>query len=162
LTIRQIGLISLLALARAGRAGGWMGRWTRTFCFLALALTGCVERRFLVESDPPGAFVYQNGQFVGATPVDIPFTYYGHYEFVLVKDGYESVRIYKRFTPPWYQRFPLDFFSENLWPFHLHDNRPVHIQLQPMSQPNTVEILNQARILRERGQAIPGTPPQRE
>ncbi|HEV3142859.1 MAG TPA: PEGA domain-containing protein [Gemmataceae bacterium] len=137
-----------------------MNRFTRTLlrACLALSLAGCVERRFLIESDPPGAFVYQNGQFLGATPVDVPFTYYGKYDFLLVKDGFESMNASTRVSPPWYERPAVDFLSENLWPFHIQDVRPVLYQMQPMAQTNTVELMNQARELRERGKAVPSTP----
>jgi hypothetical protein len=133
-----------------------MNRLVRTLLVAALPalLAGCVDRRFIIESDPPGAFVYQEGKFLGATPVDVPFTYYGKYDFMLVKDGFETLRVSTRATPPWYERFPLDFFSENLWPFHIHDIRPVRFELKLMPQTNTVELLNQAHQLRERGQAV--------
>jgi hypothetical protein len=137
-----------------------MNRFTRTLlgACLALGLAGCVERRFLVESDPPGAFVYQNGQFLGATPVDVPFLYYGNYDFMLVKEGYDSLKVSTRVSPPWFERPGVDFFSENLWPFHIQDVRPVFYQLQPMAQTNTIELMNQARELRERGRAVNPTP----
>lgn len=138
-----------------------MNGFTRTLfgACLALGLAGCVERRFLIESDPPGAFVYQNGQFLGATPVDVPFLYYGKYDFLLVKEGFETLKVSTRVTPPWYERPGFDFLSENLSPFHVQDVRPVSYQLQPMAQTNTVELMNQAGELRERGRAIPSAPP---
>ena len=39
--------------------------------------SGCVYRRLIVRSDPPGARVLIDGQEVGYTPTGIPFTYYG-------------------------------------------------------------------------------------
>jgi hypothetical protein len=56
----------------------------------------------------------------------------------------------------------VDFFSENLWPFHIQDVRPVLYQMQPMSQTNTIELMNQARELRERGQTVQSSPPPSE
>jgi hypothetical protein len=134
-----------------------MGRCVRTLLLacLAVALSGCVERHFIIESDPAGAFVYQNGKFLGAAPVDVPFIYDGQYDFMLVKEGFETLRVSTRVSPPWFERFPIDFFSENLWPFHIHDVRPVRYELHLMPQTNTVELLNQAREMRDRGQAIP-------
>lgn len=123
------------------------------------ALCGCVERRFLIESTPPGAMVYQNGQVLGPTPLDLPFTYYGNYEFTLVKDGFETTNVSARIRPPWFQIFPLDFISENVYPFHVQDNRRLRFDMQPIAQPNTTELLNKASGLRERGRAIP-TPPE--
>ena len=141
-----------------------MKRFTRTLlgACIVLGLAGCVERRFLIESDPPGAFVYQDGQFLGATPVDVSFLYYGKYDFMLVKDGFETSKVSTTVTPPWFERAGVDFFSENLWPFHIQDVRPVLYQLQPMSQTNTIELMNQARELRERGKAVQSAPPSSE
>ncbi|MCL4730800.1 MAG: PEGA domain-containing protein, partial [Planctomycetes bacterium] len=35
--------------------------------FAALVCTGCVERRIYLISDPPGADVYIDGEYVGQT-----------------------------------------------------------------------------------------------
>lgn len=137
-----------------------MPRFLITFAgFAALGLSGCVERRFLIESNPPGAMVYQNGQVLGPTPLDLPFTYYGNYEFTLVRDGYEPTTVTARIRPPWFQYFPLDFISENLYPFHVQDNRRLRFDMLPLQQPSTTDLLNQAASLRDRGRAIP-TPPE--
>ena len=50
--------------------------------FALATISGCVDRRFVIESDPPGAIVYLNDKWVGPTPVDQSFTYYGKYRFV--------------------------------------------------------------------------------
>ncbi len=36
---------------------------------LALILTGCVERRYTIRSDPPGALVVVNGEEIGRAGV---------------------------------------------------------------------------------------------
>jgi hypothetical protein len=123
--------------------------------FPCAALTGCVERRFIVESNPPAAAVYKDGQFMGATPVEIPFQYYGKHEFDLIKEGYETRKFQVQTRAPWFQWFPLDFFSENVWPGHIQDNRRLQFELEPQMQPRTEDVLNEARTLRERGQALP-------
>ena len=82
--------------------------------FLLATLTGCVERRYVIEPDPPGALVLVNGQPLGTTPVDGHFVYYGNYTFTLVKDGYETLQVDQRINSPWYQCPPIDFASENL------------------------------------------------
>src|SRR5438045_3581884 len=69
---------------------------------LAVLVSGCVERRYVVTSDPPGALVYKNGQPIGTTPVDDTFVYYGKYHFTLVKDGYETLQVDENFSAPWY------------------------------------------------------------
>ena len=44
---------------------------------LFLCLAGCVERLISVRSDPPGAAVLLDGDPVGVTPVEVPYTWYG-------------------------------------------------------------------------------------
>src|SRR4051812_18706325 len=130
---------------------------------LMLALTalaiGCVERRFVIESDPPGALVLVNGQPLGATPCDGHFVYYGNYNFTLIKDGYETLQVEECFRTPWYEYYPLDFLSENLWPGKIEDvRRPRAYQLQPKAQPRADELLGQAEQFRNKGRSIEAEP----
>ncbi len=120
----------------------------------AALLAGCVERRYTIYSDPPGAVVYKSGQPLGATPVDDYFTYYGKYDFTLVKEGYETLRVEQDITTPWYEVFPLDFISENLVPWPITDVRRFHYRLEPRRQVQTDELLREADGLRSRGRAV--------
>lgn len=128
--------------------------------WLALILSstlaaGCVERRFVITSDPPGAIVYnEHGDPVGATPTDREFTYYGKYKHTLVRDGCQTVVAEERIKAPWYERFPLDFVSEVLLPFHFRDVRRLHYVLPPREVRPAEVILEQANQQRLRGQAI--------
>ena len=126
----------------------------------AALLTGCVERRYVVTSDPPGALVLRNGQPLGATPADDHFVYYGNYHFTLIRDGYETLEVDQPVPPPWYEWPAIDFVSENLIPWWIYDVRRFHYQLQPLQVPNSVDVLNRAQELRTRGQGLgplPGT-----
>jgi PEGA domain len=128
----------------------------------AALLTGCVERRYVITSDPPGALVLRSGQPLGATPADDHFVYYGNYHFTLIRDGYETLEVDQPIPPPWYQWPGLDFVSENLIPWRIYDVRRFHYQLQPLQVPNSVDVLNRAQELRGRGQQLgplPGTEP---
>jgi hypothetical protein len=123
---------------------------------LTLSLTvGCVERRYTINSDPPGALVYRNNsQCLGYTPVDDYIVYYGKYKFTLVKDGYEPLEVIQKYPPPWYEFPGLDFLSENVWPFKLRDVRCFHYQLQPMKTVQANDVRQRAEELRQRGAAI--------
>jgi hypothetical protein len=125
--------------------------------FLALALTGCVERRFVVTTDPPGALVLRNTAPIGFAPADDHFTYYGNYHFTLIKDGYETQQVDQRIPAPWYEYPPFDFFTENFLPWHIIDVRRFHYQMQPRQVPQADEMLNRAQELRDRGHIV--TPP---
>lgn len=124
------------------------------FTVLLLTASGCVERRYVVESDPPGALVLVNGQPVGTTPVDGYFQYYGNYSFSLVKDGYETRTFNERLVCPWFEYPPIDFASENLYPGKIEDVRRLRFTLTPQTQVQTNDLLLQADQLRNRGQAV--------
>lgn len=131
------------------------------FALLALSAgftSGCVERRFVVNSDPPGALVLRNGKPIGAAPADDHFVYYGNYEFTLIKDGYETLKTKECIRPPWYQWFPLDFVSEVIVPFQLEDVHRFNYTMTPLQAVRPDEQMNRAQVLRQKGKTI-GTPP---
>ena len=119
---------------------------------------GCVTRRYLITSDPPGAVVYRDGQPIGATPVEEPFLYYGKYRFRLVKDGYAPLDVTPELCMPWYEFPGVDFVSENLIPYPFRDVKCLHFQLQPLESVRTDEVRSRADVLRSRGASIQ-TPP---
>ena len=122
-------------------------------------LSGCVERRYVITSDPPGAIVLRNGEPIGAAPADDHFVYYGNYHFTLIKDGYQTLQVDQEISAPWYEYIPLDFFSENLTPYRIVDVRRFHYRLEPLRTVTTDELLNRAQNLRNRGQSIAATAP---
>jgi hypothetical protein len=133
----------------------------RAGLLLAVALAaGCVERRFTVTSDPPGAVCFVNGQPVGATPVDVQFVYYGNYDVTLVKEGYETKTVRQKVRAPFYEYYPLDFVSEHVYPGHIQDVRRFHYQLDRAMVPRTDQLLEEAGRLKERAKVLPGDPPE--
>ena len=128
----------------------------------AVALSaGCVERRFVVESVPPSAKVYLNGQEVGFAPADIPFIYYGKYRFTFVKDGFQTLDTVVNVRAPWYEIPGLDFISENVVPSMIHDIRRLKFTMQPLQAANPDEVLQKGTGLRQEGQALGGPRPPR-
>jgi hypothetical protein len=126
----------------------------------ALLLAGCVERRYVITTDPPGALVLRSGQPIGASPADDHFTYYGNYHFTLIRDGYETQEVDEYIAPPWYEWPGLDFFSENVVPWWIYDVRHFHYNLLPVQVPRSDEVLNRAQELRSRGQQLGPLPQQ--
>jgi len=109
-------------------------RWHCLTALSAWALfqsTGCVERLLQVRSTPSGANVYVNGDEVGKTPCDHPFSFYGTVDITLRSPGHLSHRELNTLSPPWYELFPLDFFSDLILPFTLRDVHPVEVVLVP-------------------------------
>lgn len=133
-----------------------MRKYLGSFVIAACAgfLTGCVEQRYIVTTDPPGAVVLRNGQPLGQSPVDDHFVYYGTYHFTILLDGYETLQVDQTIPPPWYEYFPLDFFSENVVPCKIPDVRRFHYKLEPRRMVNTNDLLNEAQNLRNRGISI--------
>lgn len=114
-----------------------------------LSATGCVRRRLNVRTNPPGALVYVDNQQIGTTPCSVDFTYYGTREVRLVKPGYETLTINQPIPAPWYQIPPLDFFSENLVPTKIRDNRTVTYDLAPQLIVPTQQLIDRAQQLRQ-------------
>jgi hypothetical protein len=137
----------------------------RCGCIPAIAICavlagGCVERRYVVTSDPPGAIVLRNGQSLGWSPADDHFVYYGNYHFTLIHDGYETLQVDQKIPPPWYEYPVLDFISENLIPWQIEDVRRFHYALQPLQLPRADLLLERAQGLRTQGQTlVPLAPP---
>jgi hypothetical protein len=131
--------------------------WLGAALLVATTSTGCVERRYVVTSDPPGALVFRNGVPLGPTPVDDFFVYYGDYELTLVKDGYETLRAKVKIDSPWYEYPGLDFISENIFPYTIRDIREggqFHFTLQPLQAVRPDDVLKRAAELRARGATI--------
>jgi hypothetical protein len=132
---------------------------------LLIVSPGCVRRRLLVRSNPPGAMVYVDNQAIGTTPCATSFVYYGTREIRLVKAGYETLTVKQPIPAPWYQIPPLDFAAENLTPNEIQDFRTVTYNLsQQVVVPND-QFLARAQQLRsgtQQGAVLPagvqGTP----
>ena len=122
---------------------------------LALATTGCVQRRMFVRTNPPGALLYVDDYEVGTTPISVPFTYYGTRKIRLVKDGFETLTLMETIRPPWYEIFPLDFVAENCVPGQVRDRRVLDYQLRPQMIVPTDQLLARAEELRRGAHSAP-------
>lgn len=117
----------------------------------AAALGGCVERTVKIETRPPGALVVVNDEEVGVSPVKFAFLWYGDYDLVLRKPGYQTLKTHYRLEAPWYQCPPFDIIAETLVPAMITDEHVLPpFALQPAEQPNTDELIGRANELRER------------
>jgi hypothetical protein len=123
--------------------------------------TGCVQRRMIVRSNPPGAVVYIDDYEIGTTPVAANFTYYGTRKIRLVKNGFETLTVMQPVPSPWYQILPLDFITENLIPGKIHDTRTFDYPLVPQLVVPSEQLLDRAEGLRRetRSSAVVQTSP---
>src|SRR5262245_50050807 len=93
--------------------------------------TGCVDRRFIIESNVPNAQVYIDNKPIGAAPADASFDYYGYYNMTVVHPDFAPKHQRVRVRPPWYAYPPIDFFAEVIWPFRIEDTRRIYLKMEP-------------------------------
>jgi hypothetical protein len=127
----------------------WLSSGVWLALFVAALCPGCVRRRLLVRSNPPGAMVYVDNQPIGTTPCAVSFTYYGTREIRLVKPGFETLTVEQEIPAPWYEYPGLDFVSENLVPKEIQDYRTVTLQMTPQIMKPLDAVLRDAEQLRQ-------------
>lgn len=116
-----------------------------------LLVPGCVERTARIQTDPPGALVTVNDEEVGVSPVKFHFLWYGHYDIVLRKPGYKTVKTSYHLDPPWYQYPPFDLVAETLVAGTIRDEHtlPTFV-LERAEAPATDDVVQRAAELRGR------------
>ncbi len=137
----------------------------QSFHFLILVtiiftFSGCVTRSITVKTEPSNALVYIDDELIGESPVTMPFTYYGTRKIMIERkdeDGvltHERTIAFEKIKAPMYEVFPLDFFSELVWPFKLKDDQVLSYNLdalEPLSIKEKQEkVLKNAEELRQR------------
>ncbi|MDE2507909.1 MAG: PEGA domain-containing protein [Planctomycetota bacterium] len=120
---------------------------------------GCVERRYTIRTDPPGAQVIVNGESLGPAPASHNFYYYGDREITLILDGYETKTLIQPINAPWWDNYLTEFFSENMVPWVIRDEQEFTYKLEPARVPTQDEVTSRADALRSEAQILP--PPRR-
>jgi hypothetical protein len=149
--------MSMPSIARAPRARRLGCAAAALGCLLCHA-TGCVQRRMTIRSSPPGALVYVDDYQIGTTPVSTDFIYYGTRKIRLVKDGYETLTVRQPFPAPWYEYFPLDFVTENLWPWEIRDERVVDLAMSTTASTPPESVVARAEQVRLAAGSLPVPP----
>lgn len=127
-----------------------MKRIATGIILLAVAtVCGCIEREMTITSEPDGALVYVSDVEVGRTPVTIPFTWYGDYDIVLRREGYETLNTHANIQIPANQIPPLDFFLE-LAPWTIYDRRYLHFRMEEAKPVSDEQLIERADALRQR------------
>lgn len=118
---------------------------------LCLLSVGCVERTMKISTDPAGARVFVNDAEVGLSPVRVSFLWYGDYDLIFRKPGYQTLKTHYRIEPPWYQIPPIDLVAETMIPGTIRDEHvlPTYT-LAPEQPPVREELVNRAVELRDR------------
>ncbi len=115
------------------------------------AMAGCVERNAKVRTNPPGALVIVNDEEVGVSPVKFNFLWYGDYDIMIRKPGFETINTNYRIPAPWWQYPPFDIVAETLIPSTIRDEHELPTYtLTPVAKPATDELVDRAEELRQR------------
>jgi hypothetical protein len=111
----------------------------------SLPLTGCVERKLFIRSDPPGATVYLNHEpaLAQKTPAETEFTDYGTYAVRLVQEDCEELEVLAEVEAPWWVYPPFDLVTELLLPVTLKDHHEFTYKLTPLSEALSNEVLRE-------------------
>ncbi|HNQ23637.1 MAG TPA: PEGA domain-containing protein [Phycisphaerae bacterium] len=115
---------------------------------VTVVLPGCVRRTLTITTEPPQALIYLNDQEVGRTKLTTHFLWYGDYDVVIRKEGYQTLHTSLKLDPPWYQLIPVDFFTEVLWPGEIVDARAAHFVLEPWEPPTHEELIERGEQAR--------------
>ena len=105
-----------------------------------------MDRTLRLESDPPGALVYLNGEEVARTPAEVPLAWYGKYDVAVRKEGYETLKTERWVIAPWWQWPPIDLVAE-LLPVPLRDRHRLRFELEPAGSLEE-GLLDRAQALR--------------
>ncbi|WP_152052825.1 PEGA domain-containing protein [Tautonia marina] len=122
---------------------------------LSLTAVGCVERRYTIRTDPPGALVFVNGEESGISPVSVSYEYYGDRRVTIQAEGYETIQTELPIPAPWWNNAFTGFFTENLIPFTLRDEREFRFTMAPAVSPETGDLVGRGQQLRQQAQAPP-------
>lgn len=115
-----------------------------------MLLSGCVERRLTILTEPEDAVVWLNDEEIGATPVTVSFNWYGDYNVRIEKPGYAILNTHRKLDRPTHDKFPIDFFAEVLWPKKIEDTYTWTFELEPFQATPTADLMESAQQLRER------------
>jgi len=136
----------------------------------AAASGGCVERKMMIRSDPPGAAITLDGVDTElVTPAEIPFDFGGTRAVTLIAPGKKVLETTAKLQDPWFTYFPLDIGAEFLWPgtiedvqtfdYALESYAPVDPSLMPELRKRLDAVKLRAAGFRAGGSEGPGAAP---
>lgn len=134
---------------------GWQAIVTLAILAAAAGLPGCVRRTVTINTQPQGATVVLNDEVVGTSPVSTDFLWYGDYDVIIRKEGYETLKTHQELKAPWYQLPGIDFFTEILLPVEFHDRQTMEFTLEPAQPVDREKLIEDAGQFRD--EALYGT-----
>ena len=121
------------------------------FCFLSSVfyITGCVERKLTINTQPQAALVTLNDEEIGLSPVTVSFEWYGDYNIAIRKEGYQTLKTHRELKAPWYDGFPFDLLAQFLNPERIVDSYEWTFELAPQEEPTREQLIQNAQELKE-------------
>ncbi len=110
-----------------------------------ITLSGCVERKLTINTEPQGAVVILNDEEIGESPVTVNFNWYGDYGVRINKDGFETLNTHRELKGPWYDHFPFDFFAQIVIPNRIVDSYEWTFELSPRQEISRDELIENAQ-----------------
>lgn len=120
----------------------------------AACIGGCTKKTLTIDSEPQGALVEINAHEVGRTPVTVPFTWYGHYEIVLRKEGYQTKVVRQQVSAPPHQWLGVDLVTEVLLPVQFTDEQQFTYTLDPLAPVSREALIQRGEAVQQ--QALRG------
>jgi hypothetical protein len=106
---------------------------------LLLLAPGCITRIVTVKTNPTGALVYLNDEEIGRTPVSREFQWYGIYDVLIRKDGYQTLKTQGHVSAPLWQWIPLDLLTDLL---PVTDEHVITFDLKPQLPADPATVLS--------------------
>ncbi len=120
--------------------------------FFLIFLTGCVERKLTINTEPSGALVMLNDEEIGISPVTVNFQWYGDYKVRIQKEGFETIDTHRNLKAPLHDAAGLDLLA-TIWPERREDHYTWTFELNPYVPPSRDELIKNARDLQRRAEA---------
>jgi hypothetical protein len=114
----------------------------------AIILSGCVERKLTINTEPQGAMVVLNDEEIGNSPVTVSFEWYGDYNVRVSKEGFETLKTHRKLEGPWYDGFPFDLLTL-LNPERTVDEYEWTFELEPEKEINREALIQKADELKK-------------
>ena len=76
-------------------------------------------------------------------------------EITLILDGYETKTVIQPINAPWWDNYFTEFFTENMVPVALRDEREYKFQMEPAQSPPQASCATAPRALRSEARTLP-------
>jgi hypothetical protein len=131
-----------------------MRKWNLSVVLFAgliasILLTGCVERKLTINTEPQGAVVVLNDEEIGTSPVTTSFEWYGDYGVRISKEGFETLKTHRKLKAPLHDYFPFDFLAQIVYPKRIVDSYEWTFTLAPQTEPDRDELIKDAQELKK-------------